>query len=95
MVGEKFGKWTVVDELSDGRFLCECECGNRGVVNKYNLLHRNSNSCGCNRVNLLSCNGESHTLKEWADILGVHVNTVKRYYRKTDNFVEAIKNAKR
>jgi hypothetical protein len=95
MIGKRFGKWMVVDVLPDGRFLCKCDCGNQGAVTEYNLLHCNSRSCGCGRGNLISCNGESHTLKEWANILDVHVNTVKKYYRKTNNFVEAIRNAKR
>lgn len=95
MVGKRFGKWVVIDELSDGRFLCKCDCGKQGAVTRYNLTHSNSTSCGCGRSKGISCNGEAHTLEEWADILGVHVNTVRRYYRKTANFVEAIRNAKR
>ena len=53
-IGEKYGKWTVIDDLgtdSHGTrlFLCECECGNKSKVLGCNLRSGISASCGkCN-----------------------------------------------
>ena len=47
-VGKKFGRLTVVEYLSkEGRFVCECVCGNRSVVVPVNLIRGKVKSCGC------------------------------------------------
>ncbi len=49
---EKYHKLTVVEVLptSPIKVLCECECGNKTVVLKSNLVKGHTKSCGCNRV---------------------------------------------
>lgn len=48
LVGEVFGKWTVI-EVSSGRSrLCRCECGNERIVNAGSLVNGKSKSC-CGR----------------------------------------------
>lgn len=53
--GTKFGKWTVVEEVSPiyisnkprRMFKCQCECGNIKEVQLYCLRNGHSTSCGC------------------------------------------------
>lgn len=54
--GEKFGRWTVVKEISSHRqpngkvcrrVLCICECSTIKVVLFYSLRNGSSFSCGC------------------------------------------------
>lgn len=63
ITGQKFGKLTVLKlDHTEQRFLknkptvknglmyfylCECECGNKIIVNKDNLIKNNTKSCGC------------------------------------------------
>jgi hypothetical protein len=52
-VGDKFGKWTVV-ELIAGKKLrarCQCECGSEPqIIQVQGLLSRYSQSCGCHNL---------------------------------------------
>ena len=53
--GQKFGKWTIIEEISPKiisnkprrMFKCVCECGNIKEVQLTCLLNKHSTSCGC------------------------------------------------
>jgi hypothetical protein len=54
--GMRFGKWTVLFRDTENPadhiyYICQCDCGTKGSIRKYslitNLLHLQSNSCGC------------------------------------------------
>lgn len=47
VVGQRFGRLVVEEELGYGRVLCHCDCGNEKVVNKGHLLIGDILSCGC------------------------------------------------
>jgi len=51
MIGEKFGRLTVLErvdvENSHIYYLCECDCGKKKVVAKSSLINGDSKSCGC------------------------------------------------
>jgi len=55
MTGQKFGRWTVIQEAEDNittkpshiKWVCQCECGERKSVMSYNLTKGLSRSCGC------------------------------------------------
>lgn len=50
MIGQKFGRWTVVDvdKEKSGYLICQCDCGSKPKsVSKANLLKGVSLSCGC------------------------------------------------
>ena len=48
IIGKSFGKLTVLkfDEIKQ-LYLCKCECGNLSYVEGYNLMNKNTQSCGC------------------------------------------------
>lgn len=47
-VGSKFGHWTVLGLTDDKKkALCRCDCGNKKIVWKTNLIYGKSSSCGC------------------------------------------------
>lgn len=54
MVGEKYGDWTVLEEVNkkskERRFLCECICGKRTEVDMNNLRSGHVRNCGCTRL---------------------------------------------
>lgn len=55
MIGKKFGRWTVVEQVdrphgttSTSHFWrCRCDCGNEGIVSTNSLNMGKSQSCGC------------------------------------------------
>lgn len=50
MIGEKFGRWTVLRELPKSRkryFECQCDCGIVRAVQEASLKSGASKSCGC------------------------------------------------
>lgn len=53
MTGMKFGRLTILQRIPNlpnsrvTRWQCKCECGNIVEVNRNNLLHGHSLSCGC------------------------------------------------
>lgn len=52
LVGNKYGKLTVIERVENNRFghvcyRCRCECGGETIVDATNLRNGNTNSCGC------------------------------------------------
>ena len=52
LTGKRFGRWTVIERASNGnreqpRWLCRCDCGNKGIAHGTSLRDGNSQSCGC------------------------------------------------
>lgn len=44
---QKFGKLTVIKWVGNGKWLCQCDCGNQIEVKTGNLTNGNTKSCGC------------------------------------------------
>lgn len=51
MTGQKYGRLTVVERVQVKKWrvhwLCQCDCGNKVVVESSNLRNGNTQSCGC------------------------------------------------
>ena len=47
LIGERFGKLTVLEHLPPDKKHCQCDCGNTVDVFTYNLTSGNTRSCGC------------------------------------------------
>lgn len=51
IIGEKFGRLTIIDEYRDFRnfifYKCKCDCGNETTVYRSNLISGKIKSCGC------------------------------------------------
>lgn len=55
IINKRFGRLTVIDfdHMDRGAYyLCECDCGNRKVISRNNLVTGNSTSCGCKKYEL-------------------------------------------
>lgn len=58
LTGRKYGRLTVVERAENGRcceksvtrWLCECDCGNRIVVDGHSIKRGRTKSCGCLNV---------------------------------------------
>lgn len=47
LTNKKFGRLTVIEWVGNGKWKCECECGNIVNVETSNLNNGNTKSCGC------------------------------------------------
>ena len=75
LIGERFGKLVVIIECDrpyDGRmrFLCKCDCGNC----RWATMKEQANNVSYNLV--YEYNGESKTLKQLSDIVGINYHTL-------------------
>ena len=48
--GQKFGEWTVLEELGGGYLTCQCSCGTIRKVSKQALKNGMTKSCGCKQT---------------------------------------------
>lgn len=84
MIGKKFGKLKVIEKAgkdSDGsyNYLCQCDCGNKKIVNGVSLRQGVTTSCGCIQYSI----GE----KNIKDILDANnINYIKEYSVKELNY---------
>lgn len=66
MIGKKFGKLTVIEQLNTRDkhgypiYKCVCDCGNVVHVNSNKLKTHNTKSCGCLKFERLRTHGHSH-----------------------------------
>lgn len=72
LIGQRFGKLIVINNLQGGKKECQCDCGNITIVETYNLINGNTQSCGC-----LKSKGELK-INEILTELGVNFKT--QYY---------------
>lgn len=67
LTGERFGKLTVVGRSSQNKgnkrtyWDCVCECGNRAVIESWNLRNGLTKSCGCLFRDSITSHGGCHT----------------------------------
>jgi len=92
MIGQRFGKLVVLEETAPhttpkGRrikkFLCQCDCGVKKPIMKYNLTTNKSISCGCYHKEKVTTHGYTdHPLyRVWADIKTRCYSPTYRDYR--------------
>lgn len=73
----KFGRLTIIKDIDKQiygfhAYECECECGNKVIVNKYKLLSGHTKSCGCLKLkhkNRLSGETNKRIYSCWRNML--------------------------
>lgn len=88
LFGNKYNRWTIIERVENGnsgqrRYLCECECGVRKIVQGNNVYTGKSKSCGCLNIEAASQraaarntthgnsrrNNKSLTYSSWASMM--------------------------
>lgn len=63
LIGQRFGKLVVLQRAGSqnnkATWLCECDCGNKTIVNSTNLIQKRTQSCGCVNTSLGEANIEN------------------------------------
>jgi len=47
LIGKKYNKLTIVQELPNGKCKCLCDCGGEKIAAKYHIKNNLTTSCGC------------------------------------------------
>lgn len=47
LAGQKIGRLKVISYLKDAKWLCICDCGKSSTPHGHDLVHNNTRSCGC------------------------------------------------
>lgn len=97
LTGQRFGRLAVIkrdgwNKRDSATWLCQCDCGEKVVVDGYNLRSGNTRSCGCLRKektanlnktgHLITFDGRTQNLSDWAKELGVHQTTIQKRLTK-------------
>jgi hypothetical protein len=86
-VGEKYGFWTIVEEVLDGRrergFKCRCDCGVEKVVRLQDLRSGKSLSCGCYKNLVVGQCNKTHGLTR-TDTYTIWARMMQRCRDKND-----------
>lgn len=87
LTGQKFGRLTVIERcgVRDGHaaWMCECECGNRTIVNGKWLRSGKTTSCGCYRKECASDRQTKHGMYG-TRLYWIHHNMISRCYNKNN-----------
>lgn len=72
MTGMVINEWRVIDYAGDGKWNCECSCGNKSTVHGYDLRNNKSIDCGHGRKKSIAIRNskgriklEGKTINEW------------------------------
>lgn len=57
---KQYGRWTVLNKVSNQKYFCKCSCGVKREVYKYSLTRGVSTSCGCLRDELVAKMGKKN-----------------------------------
>ena len=89
MVGQQFGKWTVVNDVfgrtNDGHktVLCRCLCGVERFVSYRHLQHGSSKSCGCQGGKIVfHGKTDTPTYRSWVAMMTRCYNSKRREYHR-------------
>lgn len=84
LIGQKFGRWTVLKYNGKSRWLCKCDCGTLSVVRASELKNGNSKSCGCLHKEIVAdiCKQRRIYKKEYKRLRQIFENMKQRCYDK-------------
>jgi 5-methylcytosine-specific restriction endonuclease McrA len=57
IIGKKFNRLTVLEKVDAGKYqykyLCQCECGNKKIIQSTSIVQGTTKSCGCIKTEML------------------------------------------
>lgn len=86
VIGDKFGRWTIIEILKDRKVVVKCDCGNVRVHSKYVLSAKRSTSCGCFRKEAQSQRRKDNAIHNLSNhpLYGIWRGIKRRCYLKSD-----------
>lgn len=87
LIGQKFGRLTVLEYKGNRKWLCRCDCGNEKIIGKSDLTSGKTKSCGCyhkeqcQKLNGKHYSGETKLYKVWEDMKRRCINPKHHAYK--------------
>lgn len=64
LVGNRYGRLVVTEELGHGYVMCHCDCGNNKKIRKWQIMQGAIHSCGCLRRETVPDHGDIKSLSK-------------------------------
>ena len=64
IVGNRYGRLVVTEELGHGYVMCHCDCGNDKKIRKWQIMQGGIHSCGCLRREIVPTHGDIKSLSK-------------------------------
>lgn len=64
LVGKRYGRLVVTEELGHGYVMCHCDCGNNKKIRKWQIMQGAIHSCGCLRKETVPGHGDIKSLSK-------------------------------
>lgn len=64
LVGKRYGRLVVTEELGHGYVMCHCDCGNNKKIRKWQIMQGAIHSCGCLRRETVPGHGDIKSLSK-------------------------------
>lgn len=64
IVGNRYGRLVVTEELGRGYVMCHCDCGNDKKIRKWQIMQGGIHSCGCLRREIVPTHGDIKSLSK-------------------------------
>jgi hypothetical protein len=93
MIGQKFNRLTVIEEVEKlryknqtvKRFLCKCECGNEKIIIGKHIRNGSTKSCGCFNIEVSSDRGKKQFTKHgnyYHPLWNTYKDMIRRCYNE-------------
>jgi hypothetical protein len=90
LLGQKFGKLTVISRINSYpvKWQCTCDCGNKVEIRQHDLTKGRTTHCGCenpykdDRRVIVKIGVTEMALTDWAKVIGVSRQRAHQLYKK-------------
>jgi hypothetical protein len=82
LTGQRFGRLIAVKYLGNGKWLCQCDCGNSKIVNSGDLNSSRVNSCGCYKSEYITKKNKIHGLRQHR-LYSIYYGMINRCYNES------------
>lgn len=85
LIGVKFGRLTVIEYIKGGKWICQCECGNKHIAATGDLNKNKVNSCGCYKSEYVKNKNYTHKLRNHR-LYSIYHNMKSRCYNPNSTY---------
>lgn len=79
----KYNRLTLIEKVEKGKWLCECDCGNRKIIAENHIGNNHTKSCGCLNKEIITKHGQSRSriYKTYSAMKDRCINPNSQYYK--------------
>lgn len=83
LIGERFGKWTIIGVEYEGgkKYKCKCDCGTVKIISPSNITSNKTKSCGCSKTKEYNPKTHLKLHRVWAGMKSRCLTNTHRFYK--------------